>query len=60
LCALVLGKALLWFIYCNDAVVDYFIPEDFKYQIKTELGEILTALGADVELENFNPFTECP
>jgi hypothetical protein len=55
LCALVLGKAFLWFIYCNDAVSDNFIPEDFKHQIKTELGEILTALGVDVERENFNP-----
>jgi hypothetical protein len=60
LCALVLGKAFLWFIYCNDAVSDNFVPEDFKHQIKTELGEIITALGVDVERKNFNPIHRVP
>ncbi len=39
---------------------DNFIPEDFKHQIKMELGEILTALGVDVERENFNQIHRVP
>ena len=37
-CALVLGKAFLWFIYCNDTE-NFFSVEDeaFKHTIKTEL-----------------------
>ena len=59
-CALVLGKAFLWFIYCNDTVSHNFIPEDFKHRIKTELGEILAASGINVEGENYNPICRVP
>jgi hypothetical protein len=56
----VLGKAFLWFIYCNDTVSHNFIPEDFKHRIKTELGEILAASGINVEGENYNPICRVP
>ena len=53
-CAVVLGKAFLWFIYSSAGTPD-FILQDFKKHIKKELNEILTALGVDVSIENFNP-----
>ena len=59
-CALVLGKALLWFIYCNDAISNNFLPEQYKNQIKNELNEILTASGSFVDGENFNPIRQVP
>jgi hypothetical protein len=59
-CALVLGKALLWFIYCDDAISENFLPEEFKSRIKLELNEILTASGVDVEVNNFNPIRRVP
>jgi hypothetical protein len=60
-CALVLGKAFLWFYYCNDAVSENFLLEEFKRRIKLELKEILAASGGvDVEIENFNPIRRVP
>jgi hypothetical protein len=60
-CALVLGKVFLWFIYCDDAVSENFLPEEFKRRIKLELKEILAASGGvDVEIENFNPIRRVP
>jgi hypothetical protein len=44
-CALVLGKAPLWFIYANDAISNNFLPDEFKNRIKNNLSEILTASG---------------
>ena len=60
-CALVLGKAFLWFIYCNGTE-NFFSVEDeaFRHTIKTELNEILTASGIDVERENYNPIRRVP
>jgi len=61
-CALVLGKALLWFIYCNDAVSNNFLPEQYKNHIKNELNEIIVASGSlvDVNDEHFNPIRRVP
>jgi hypothetical protein len=60
-CALVLGKAFLWFINCNDAVSENFLPEEFKRRIKLELKELLAASGGvDVEIENLNPICRVP
>jgi hypothetical protein len=59
-CAVVLGKGFLWFIYCDDAVSENFLPEEFKSQIKLELNEILTASGMNVEVNNFNPICRVP
>jgi hypothetical protein len=59
-CALVLGKALLWFIYCNDAISNNFLPEQYKNQIQNELNEILTASGSFVDGDNFNPICRVP
>ncbi len=60
-CALVLGKAFLWFIHCDDAVSENFLPEEFNRRIKLELKEILAASGGvDVEIENFNPIRQVP
>ena len=58
-CAVVLGKAFLWFIYSSAGTPD-FISQDFKKHIKKELNEILTALGVDVSVENFNPIRRVP
>ena len=57
-CALVLGKALLWFIYSGTD--EYDIPQPFGDTIKRELNEILTASGIDVNAENFNPIRRVP
>jgi hypothetical protein len=59
-CALVLGKALLWFIYCNDPVTNNFLPEIFRNQVKSELSDLLTALGSPIVNENFNPIRRVP
>ena len=60
-CALVLGKVFLWFIYCDDAVSENFLPEEFKRRIKLELKELLAASGGvDVEIENLNPICRVP
>jgi hypothetical protein len=60
-CALVLGKAFLWFIYCDDAVSENVLPKEFKRRIKLELKEKLAASdGVDVEIENFNPICRVP
>ena len=48
-CAVVLGKAFLWFIYSLAGTPD-FISQDFKKHIQKELKEILTALGVDVSV----------
>jgi hypothetical protein len=60
-CALVLGKAVLWFIYCDDAVSENFLPKEFKRRMKLELKEILAASsGVDVEIENSTPIRPVP
>ena len=59
LCAVVLGKAFLWFIYLSAGTPD-FISQDFGKRIKKELNEILTVLGVDVSVENFNPIRRVP
>ena len=54
-CAVVHEKAFLLFIYSSAGTPD-FISQDFKEHIKKELNErILTVLGVDVSIENFNP-----
>ena len=60
-CALVLGKAFLWFLYRNDTAGFFSVAdEEFKTAIKTELNEILTASGIDVGQENYNPIRRVP
>ena len=59
-CALVLGKALLWFIFSNSTVANNFLPENFQARIKKELLEILTASGSPPDDENFNPIRRVP
>jgi hypothetical protein len=61
-CALVLGnkEALLWFIYCNDAIANNFLPENFRNRVKKELREKLTALGSPPVNDNFNPICRVP
>jgi hypothetical protein len=59
-CALVLGKALLWFIYCNDPVTNNFLPEIFRNRVKSELSDLLTASGSPIVDENFNPIRRVP
>ena len=60
-CALVLGKALLWFIYSNDAISNNFLPEEFKNRIKNNLSEILTASGSPPPVDgDFNPIRRVP
>ena len=58
-CALVLGKALLWFIY-SDGTDENVIPQPLGDTIKRELNEILKASGIDVNAENFNPIRRVP
>jgi hypothetical protein len=63
-CALVLGKALLWFIYSDgtdeNVIPQPFGPQPFGDTIKRELNEILKASGIDVNAENFNPIRRVP
>ena len=60
-CALVLGKAFLWFLYRYDTAGFFSVADEkFKTAIKTELNEILTASGIDVGQENYNPIHRVP
>jgi hypothetical protein len=58
--ALVLGKALLWFIYCCDGMYENIILQPLGGTIKRELNEILTASGIDDNAENYNPICRVP
>jgi hypothetical protein len=56
-CCYILGKALLWYIFCPNNTV----PQEFANRIKFELKEIYLASGVDgVDDPDFNPVTKVP
>ena len=57
--ALVLDKALSWFIYCNDAVTNNFLPENFRNQVKNDLSDLLTASGSPPCRRKFQSNLSC-
>jgi hypothetical protein len=62
-CSLLLGKALLWYLYssdCNDVCSNSVLLTNMQTAVKSELNDILSASGVDVEEADFNPIHKVP